>query len=459
MNKPELHIVILAAGRGKRMRSQLPKVLQPVGGQPMLTHVLEAAQQLPYDQIHVVYGHGGEQIRKVFADSPVNWVEQSEQLGTGHAVAQAMPLIPDNADVLVLMGDQPLITTQTLQILMIAGGDLALLTMKLDDPSGYGRIVRNVAGDFTAIVEHADATSLQLEINEVNSGVYRFPAGRLKQWLSRLDSSNAAGENYLTDVLAMAVAEQLWTKTREVDDPNELLGANDKRQLARLERIYQQRQSDQLMDAGVTLADPGRLDVRGRVQTGEDVYLDINTVLIGKNFLADGVSIGPGCVLEDCRLAAGTQVLANSVLQGVVTEGACSIGPFARLRSGTVLAAGVKIGNFVETKKAVIGANSKASHLSYLGDSVLGANVNVGAGTITCNYDGVNKYQTTIGDNVFIGSDSQLVAPVSIGSGAFIGAGSTITQNAPEDKLTLSRRKQVTIDRWQPPKRRQRSSD
>ncbi len=458
MNKPELHIVILAAGRGQRMRSEQPKVLQQVGGQPMLAHVLKAAQQLPYDGIHVVYGYGGEQLRRVFTDTPVAWVKQAEQLGTGHALAQAMPSIPDNAQVLVLMGDQPLITARSLQILMIAGGDLAILTMRLENPTGYGRIVRNVSGEFTAIVEHADASPMQLEIKEVNSGVYRFPAGRLKQWLARLDSQNAAGENYLTDVLAMAVAEQLWIKTSEINDPNELLGANDRVQLARLERIYQLRQAERLMVAGVALADPGRVDVRGQVQAGKDVFLDINTVLIGNNFLADEVSIGPGCILEDCRLAAGTKVLAHSVLQGVVTEGECSIGPFARLRSGTVLAAGVKIGNFVETKKAVIGTNSKASHLSYLGDAVLGANVNIGAGTITCNYDGVNKYQTTIGDGVFIGSDTQLVAPVSIGTGAFIGAGSTITQNAPADKLTLSRRKQVTIDRWQPPQRR-RSED
>lgn len=451
MNKPQLHIVILAAGRGQRMRSPLPKVLQPVGGQVMLAHVLAAAQQLSHDAIHIVYGHGGDQLREAFADTTVNWAHQAEQLGTGHAVAQAMPGIPDNAQVLVLMGDQPLITTDTLQMLMVAGGDLAMLTMSLNNPAGYGRIIRNVDGDVTAIVEHADANPAQLQIKEVNSGIYRFPAKRLKQWLQKLDSSNAAGENYLTDVLAMAVAEQQRVKTCQIDDPQELLGANDKQQLARLERVYQQRQANQLMADGVTLTDPSRIDIRGKVQVGQDVSLDINTVLIGDNFLGDGVTIGPGCVLEDCRLAAGTQIHSHSVLQGVVTEGVCSIGPFARLRSGTVLAAGVKIGNFVETKKAMIGANSKASHLSYLGDAVIGANVNIGAGTITCNYDGVNKFQTNIADGVFIGSDTQLIAPVSIGEGAFIGAGSTITKNVPAGKLTLTRTRQTTLEHWKPP--------
>ncbi len=451
MNKPKLHIIILAAGRGQRMRSQLPKVLQPVGGQAMLAHVLRVAEQLPHQAIHLVYGHGGEYLREVFVDEPVNWIHQAEQLGTGHAVAQAMPHVPNNAQVLVLMGDQPLITVETLQMLLVAGGDLAMLTMCLDDPAGYGRIVRDVDGDFKSIVEHADASPAQLEITEVNSGIYRFPAEQLKQWLQKLDSSNAAGENYLTDVLAMAIEDGQRVKTCQIDDPQELLGANDKQQLARLERVYQQRHVNNLMIDGVTVADPARVDIRGKVEVGRDVSLDINTVLIGDNFLGDGVVIGPGCVLENCRLAAGTQVLSHCVLQGVVTEGPCSIGPFARLRSGTVLASGVKVGNFVETKKAMLGANTKASHLSYLGDAVIGANVNIGAGTITCNYDGVNKFQTSIADGVFIGSDTQLIAPVSIGEGAFIGAGSTITKNAPAGKLTLTRTRQSTLEHWKPP--------
>ncbi len=434
------------------MLSRQPKVLQPIGGQAMLAHVLQAASALPAAVVHVVYGHAGEQLRKAFPSAPVKWVAQQQQNGTGHAVAQAMPGVPDTARVLVLMGDQPLLTAATLKRLLAAPGEVAMLSMSLADPTGYGRVVRDGQGVFREIVEHADATPKQRNISEVNSGVYCFPADDLKQWLARLAGNNAAGEHYLTDVLAMAVSAGRQVAVCQAEDPTELQGANDKLQLAQLERLYQQRQAIQLLQAGVTLADPARIDVRGEVQTGQDIFIDINVVLQGSIVLGDEVRIGPGCVLEDCRLAAGTQVLSHSVLQGVVTEGACSIGPFARLRTGTVLAAGVKIGNFVETKQAVLGANSKASHLSYLGDAVLGANVNIGAGTITCNYDGVNKYQTTIADGVFIGSDSQLVAPVSIGEGAFIGAGSTITSDAPAGKLTLSRVRQKTLDDWLTPR-------
>lgn len=459
MNKSNLHIIILAAGRGQRMCSKYPKVLQPVGGQSMLSHVLTTANTLPHAAIHVVYGYGGDYLRQAFSDRTISWALQAEQLGTGHAVAQAMPDIPDDAQVLVMMGDQPLVRSADLELLLSSDGDIALLTMCPEDPTGYGRVVRNTAGQFCGVVEQADANPEQLKIKEVNGAIYRFSAARLKVWLSALDNQNAAGENYLPDVLTMAIAEQQVVETILVHNPEDLLGANTRSQLAELERVYQRRQAQLLMSNGAMLADPERVDIRGTVSLGQDVFLDINTVFIGDIQLGDEVSIGPGCVLEDCQLAAGTQVLAHSMLQGVVTEGACSIGPFARLRSGTVLASGVKIGNFVETKKAMIGMNSKASHLSYLGDTVIGQNVNIGAGTITCNYDGVNKYQTTIGDNVFIGSDTQLIAPVTIEAGAFIGAGSTIVKNAPADQLTLSRSRQVTLNGWQSPQHKQREQN
>jgi len=447
-----LHVIILAAGAGKRMKSDLPKVLQPIAGRPMLAHVIDTARQLRPDAIHVVYGHGGEAVRAAFADQPdLQWAEQTQQLGTGHAVQQAMPQVPDAATVLVLYGDVPLIQVDTLRHLLAQPGRLAVLVADMVNPTGYGRIVRNAEGKVGAIVEQKDATDEQLAIRTINTGIITAESTALRTWLSQLSNSNAQGEYYLTDVFASAAADYTPADMAFVADAQEAEGANDPWQLSQLERAWQLREVRALCTQGARVIDPARLDIRGTVTVGRDVQIDVNVILEGTVELGDGVSIGPFTRLKDVRLAAGTVVKPHCDLDGVVSEGAADIGPFARLRPGTVLAEGSHVGNFVETKKVHLGVGSKANHLTYLGDAVIGSKVNIGAGTITCNYDGVNKSQTTIGDNAFIGSNSSLVAPVTIGDGATIAAGSVITRNAPEGKLTLARVRQETIDGWHRP--------
>ncbi len=449
-------IVILAAGQGTRMRSAVPKVLHRLGGKPLLQHVYETAASLSPQTLTIVYGHGGEQVRQCFADWPVDWVEQSQQLGTGHAVQQALPFLNQDI-VLVLYGDVPLLRRETLQRLLAATGEnrLALLTVTLADPTGYGRIVRDEGGCVRRIVEEKDAGPEEKSIREVNTGILAIPLCRLRDWLTRLDNDNAQGEYYLTDVIAMAVADGVAVETVAAD-PDEVQGVNDKRQLARLERIYQRRQADTLMEQGVTLYDPSRFDVRGEVTAGRDVEIDVNVVLEGQVRLGDRVRIGAGTVVRDADVGDDVEILPHCVIDGVRIGSGSRIGPFARLRPETVLADHVHIGNFVEIKKSSVGAGSKINHLSYVGDSEVGAGVNIGAGTITCNYDGVNKHRTVIEDGAFIGSDTQLVAPVRVGRDATIGAGSTITRDAPEGKLTLSRSRQITVDNWQRPSKKQR---
>ena len=450
-----LHVVILAAGEGKRMKSALPKVLQPVGGRPMLAHVIDTARALAPAGIHVVYGHGGEAVRAAFAgQDDLSWYEQAQRLGTGHAVQQALPGIPEAVDVLVLYGDVPLTRPESLRRLLDAQGLLRVLVAEPQDPAGYGRILRDEQGKVAAIVEHRDASDEQRRIRTINTGIIAAESDPLKRWLSRLSADNSQGEYYLTDVFAMAADEYNPAEIVAVDDPLEAEGANDPWQLAQLERAFQLRCARALCAQGARLLDPARLDQRGRVRVGADVEIDANVVLEGEVELGDGVRIGPFTRLRNVRLGAGTEVRAHCDLDGVVTEGAVQIGPFARLRPGTVLADGVHIGNFVETKNVVLGVGSKANHLTYLGDARVGAGANIGAGTITCNYDGVNKWTTTIGDGAFIGSNSSLVAPVEIGEGATIGAGSVITRNAPADALTVSRVRQATLDGWKRPQKK-----
>ncbi|QDH69020.1 bifunctional UDP-N-acetylglucosamine diphosphorylase/glucosamine-1-phosphate N-acetyltransferase GlmU [Marilutibacter alkalisoli] len=455
-----LHVVILAAGEGKRMKSAVPKVLQKIAGKPMLGHVIDTARALQPAGIHVVYGHGGEQVREAFGDQEdLRWTEQAERLGTGHAVQQAMPGVPNDARVLVLYGDVPLITTATLQRLLEVSDPLAVLVAELDDPTGYGRIVRDAEGKVGAIVEQKDANAEQRGIRTVNTGILVADAGALKRWLQELGKDNAQGEYYLTDVFGTAAREYDAAEMVFVDAPIEVEGANDPWQLAQLERAFQLRAARALCVQGARLADPSRCDIRGTVTVGHDVEIDVDVVFEGEVELGDGVRIGPFCRLKDVRLGAGTQVLAHCDLDGVLVEGAAAIGPYARLRPGTVLADGARIGNFVETKNTTVGTGSKANHLTYLGDTTVGAGANIGAGTITCNYDGVNKSKTRIGDGAFIGSNSSLVAPVEIGAQATIAAGSVITRPAPEGKLTVARARQETIDGWQRPVKRERSGE
>ena len=448
-----LAVVILAAGQGKRMRSTLPKVLQPLAGRPLLSHVLETARSLSPDAIHVVYGHGGEAVRKQLADAPVNWVLQAQQLGTGHAVLQAAEQLHPDQRVLILYGDVPLIMPETLQQLLEGCGpdDLALLTVELEDPEGYGRIVRDADDQVLRIVEEKDASDKQRAIHECNTGVMAAPARRLVPWLKQLRNANAQGEYYLTDVIAAAVKDGVAVNPLIADSEEEVQGVNDKVQLSMVEATYRLRQAVALMEAGVTVIDPLRLDVRGQVEAGRDVTLDVNVVLEGRVNLADNVKVGPNCLLRNVEVGFGSEIAANSVLDGCVIGAGCRIGPFARIRPDSVLADEVHVGNFVEVKKTRLGKGSKANHLTYLGDAVVGSGVNVGAGTITCNYDGVNKSVTTIGDGAFIGSGSMLVAPVTIGANATIGAGSTITSEAPAGQLTLERSRQLTVEGWQRP--------
>jgi bifunctional UDP-N-acetylglucosamine pyrophosphorylase/glucosamine-1-phosphate N-acetyltransferase len=448
MTQP-LHVIILAAGAGKRMKSALPKVLQPIAGQPMLAHVIAVARQLQPAGIHLVYGHGGEAVRAAFADQQdLTWAEQKEQLGTGHAVQQAMPDVPDTAQVLVLYGDVPLMRAETLKALLTDSPRLAVLVAEMENPSGYGRIVRDAEGKVAAIVEQKDANDEQKRIRTINTGIITAESTALRRWLGSLSNANAQGEYYLTDVFASAAAEYTPAELVYVADAQEAEGANDPWQLSQLERAWQLRAAKALCEQGARLLDPSRFDQRGTVKVGRDVQIDANVVLEGEVELGDGVRIGPFVRLKNVTLGAGTEVRAHCDLEGVIAEGAAQIGPFARLREGTVLADGVHVGNFVETKKVSLGKGSKANHLTYLGDAVIGSGTNIGAGTITCNYDGVNKFQTLIGDKVFVGSNSSLVAPVTLEDGATIAAGSVITRTAPSGKLTVARSRQQTIDGW-----------
>jgi bifunctional UDP-N-acetylglucosamine pyrophosphorylase/glucosamine-1-phosphate N-acetyltransferase len=451
----QLSVVILAAGQGKRMNSDLPKVLQPLAGRPLLQHVIDTARDLRPTNIYVVYGHGGVQVQSAFAHEHIEWILQADQLGTGHAVMQAMCVIPDDHTVLVLYGDVPLIRAASLTKLVAAAdeGALSLLSVNLDDATGYGRIVRDAAGHVIAIVEQKDASPEQLQIREINSGLMAAPAGRLREWLLGLGRNNAQREYYLTDVVAGAVLAGDRVEATRCVNAAEVLGVNDKIQLARIEALYRREQADELMLAGATLADPARIDIRGDVKVGRDVFIDVNAVLIGSVRLGRGVKIGPNCVISNSEIGADTEVFANSVIDRASVAENCRIGPFARVRPETILHHDVHIGNFVEVKSSEIGASSKANHLTYIGDSRVGSGVNVGAGSITCNYDGQNKWPTLIEDRAFIGSGSMLVAPVRIGAGATIGAGSTITQNAPSGELTLTRAKQTTVAGWKRPRK------
>ena len=452
MAKSDLNIVILAAGQGTRMHSSLPKVLHPLAGKPMLQHVIDTARELRPARLGVIYGHGGEQVQQAIGDPGVEWILQAEQLGTGHAVQQAMPNVADDEIVLVLYGDVPLLDSNTLALLVEHADDsLCLLTVHLDDPAGYGRIVRNEHGQVVAIIEHKDATDQQRRITEVNTGILAVNGGRLRGWLEQLENNNAQGEYYLTDIIAMAVADGIPIEVSHPADVNEVLGVNSRRQLAELERVYQLQQAGRLMDQGVSLVDPNRIDIRGRLDCGKDVTLDVNVIIEGNVVLGDNVRIGANCLLKNCELADGVEVLSMSVIEQARIGTGSRIGPFARIRPGTELAANTHIGNFVELKNSQVGEGTKINHLSYIGDTGIGAHSNVGAGVITCNYDGANKHRTEIGDDTFIGSDSQLVAPVKIGDGATIGAGTTLTGDAPAGDLTLSRIKQKTIKGWKRP--------
>lgn len=446
-----IQVVILAAGQGTRMHSSLPKVLHLLAGKPLLAHVIQAAVSIsPDTKPIVIYGHAGEQVMGKFKDMPLTFVEQAEQSGTGHAVQQALPEIDENDRVLILYGDVPLITTTTLQTLIERTPEhgVGMVTAFLKHPEGYGRIKRDPDGEVTDIVEEKDATEKERRITEINSGIYLVPANRLKKWLPELKPQNAQGEYYLTDIIPQAVADGVSIMTVQPEHKDEIRGVNDRSQLAHLERCYQRRTAHELMREGVTIMDPERIDIRGDVRVGRDVILDVNVILEGNVIIGDACTIGANSIVRDSTLGSHIEVKANSMIDGALIGDNCVIGPFARLRPGTVLSSDAHIGNFVEIKKSSIGAGSKVNHLTYVGDSDIGKRVNVGAGTITCNYDGVKKHQTTIGDDAFIGSCTQLVAPVKVGEGATIGAGSTITEDAPPHQLTLSRAEQKSIADW-----------
>jgi len=447
-----LNVVILAAGQGKRMHSNLPKVLHPIAGKALVRHVLDTARQLKPARVCMVYGHGGDAVRAALPDGDLAWALQMPQLGTGHAVQQALPHLADGGVTLVLYGDVPLIQVDTLQRLLAAAGDgLAVLTVDLDDPTGYGRIVRNGLGEVVRIVEQKDASAEEKAIREINTGILAVPTARLAQWLGALSNDNAQGEYYLTDVIAAAVADGIPVHTAQPAEEWEVLGVNSKVQLAELERAQQRRVAQALLEAGVRLADPARLDVRGELACGRDVAIDINCVFEGRVELSDAVDVGPNCVLKNVKVGAGTRIAAFSHLEDAVVGPDCAVGPYARLRPGAELGAEVHIGNFVEVKNSTLAAQSKANHLAYIGDARVGQRVNIGAGTITCNYDGAHKHLTVIEDDAFIGSDTQLVAPVTVGRGATLGAGTTLTKDAPPAALTVSRAKQVTLPGWQRP--------
>jgi bifunctional UDP-N-acetylglucosamine pyrophosphorylase/glucosamine-1-phosphate N-acetyltransferase len=451
-----LSIVILAAGQGTRMRSDLPKVLQPLAGKPLLAHVLACADALGADDVCVVYGHGGEAVQTAFPAIGVRWALQAEQLGTGHAVQQAMPDTPSASRVLILAGDTPLLQSATLNRLLEETPDtgMAVLIVDMDDPTGYGRIVRNDEG-ISHIVEHKDASEDELALTEINTGVILCPSESLKNWLASLSNDNSQGEYYLTDIIAMAVADGVKVHGIKADSSVEVMGINDKKQLAEAERALQARLVDELMAEGVGFADPARVDIRGTLSCGKDVFIDINAVFEGDVYLGDGTKIESNNLIRDSRLGAGNVIHSNCHIEGASTGKSCEIGPFARLRPGAELANEVKIGNFVEVKKSTIADGSKVNHLTYIGDAEIGSGVNVGAGTITCNYDGVNKHKTTIGDDASIGSNVNLVAPVSIGKGATVGAGSTISKSIPEGVLTVARAKQKNIEDWTRPNKKE----
>jgi bifunctional UDP-N-acetylglucosamine pyrophosphorylase/glucosamine-1-phosphate N-acetyltransferase len=452
----KLGVIVLAAGKGKRMRSRMPKVLHPLAGRPLLAHVLESAQAVDAARICVVYGHGGELVPETMASFDCIWVEQAEQQGTGHAVLQAMPTMRDVDSVLVLYGDVPLTQPTTLQRLVkeSAESDLGLLTAFLDDPTGYGRIVRDGEGRVLRNVEQEDATEAELDIDEVNTGIMIADRVKLDGWLSRIGSHNAQGEYYLPDILALAAADGVCIVTSQPQSLEEVSGVNDRIQLAALERYFQRLRAEELMRGGVTLADPSRLDIRGRLHAAPDVNIDVNLIVEGEVRLGEGVSIGPNCLLRDCEIGAHTQILANCVIESSRIGSGARLGPFSRLRPEVVIADHAHVGNFVEIKKSQVGKGSKVNHLTYVGDARIGSGVNVGAGTITCNYDGANKHLTVIGDDTFIGSNVSLVAPVEIGEGATVGAGSVISREAPPGRLTLTRAKQVTLDGWQRPRKK-----
>ncbi len=456
-----LSVVILAAGKGTRMKSAKAKVLHELAGKPLLGHVIDVAKKLSPEKCCVVYGHGGEQLQQAFADDQqLTWIEQKPQLGTGHAVQQTLDSIEGSDAVLVLYGDVPLIRQPTLErLLQLAEKPetLALLTAKLEDPAGYGRIIRNDSGQVTAIVEEKDATAEQKAVNEINTGIMVLPGRKLREWLERINNSNAQGEYYLTDIIELAVKDGFKVLPLHPEVFEETMGVNSRQQLAELERFQQRQIAEQLMAQGVTIKDPSRFDLRGEIEVGRDIVIDVGVVLTGKIKIGDNVTIEPFCVIKDSEIAENASIHSHSVLEHCRIGKNSSIGPFARLRPDTQLAEDTKIGNFVEVKKSNIGSGSKVNHLSYIGDTEIGQNVNVGAGTITCNYDGANKHRTIIEDGAFIGSDTQLVAPVKVGRNSTIGAGSTVTKDTPEGGLTLSRAKQSHIDNWQRPVKKNKS--
>lgn len=451
-----LSVVVLAAGKGTRMRSALPKVLHPVAHKAMVQHVIDSARQLDSSAIHVIYGHGAETLLERLDGQQLNFVEQAEQLGTGHAVQQVIPHLSDDEHVLILYGDVPLTRVDTLQALVAAGQntELALLTVTLPDPTGYGRILRDAEGNITGIVEQKDATPEQLQVNEANTGMMLAQGKALKRWLAALSNDNAQGEYYLTDIVAMAAQEGVQIASTQPQDIHEVEGANNRVQLAALERAYQQRQAEQLMLDGATLLDPARVDVRGTVNIANDVVVDVNVIFEGHVELGEGVIIESNCILRHCSIAAGTRIKSHSIVEDAQVGEHCEVGPYARLRPGSVLEQGAKVGNFVEMKKSKLGKGSKANHLTYLGDAIIGEQVNIGAGTITCNYDGVNKSTTQIDDGAFIGSNSSLVAPVRIGKQATVGAGSTITKDVEDAELGIARGKQRNMTGWQRPQKK-----
>ncbi|TRY33173.1 bifunctional UDP-N-acetylglucosamine diphosphorylase/glucosamine-1-phosphate N-acetyltransferase GlmU [Aliiglaciecola sp. M165] len=447
-----LSVVILAAGKGTRMKSKLPKVLHPVAEKPMVQHIIDTVNTLGADNIHLIYGHGGEQLKSALSHNSLNWCLQAEQLGTGHAVQQAADHISDDEDVLILVGDAPLIKASTLQQLLDVKqtADLALLTVRLDDPTGMGRIIRE--GDqVKAIVEHKDASDAQRQIKEINTGMMIMGGANLKRWLSALKSDNAQGEYYLTDVIEMAANEGKVIKAAHPTNAVEVEGINNRLQLAMIECAYQHEKATELLLDGLYILDPHRFDLRGELTFGEDCQIDVNAIIKGKVVLGDNVKIGPNCVLTDCEIGSGTVVEANSVIEQAVVHQNCTIGPFGRLRPGAVMMDNSKVGNFVEMKKTTLGKGSKANHFTYLGDTVVGEGANIGAGTITCNYDGVNKFTTQIGDGAFIGSNSSLVAPVTVGANATVGAGSVLTKDVADNELAIARGKQRNINSWERP--------
>jgi len=457
------NVIILAAGKGSRMKSNTPKVLHSVAGEPMLHRVINTAAQLAPQQIHVVLGHGSDQIEESLSSlgAPLNTVLQAEQLGTGHAVKIALAHVPDDGVSLVLYGDVPLITHGTLTECVAAAqsGHLSIVTAQFSDPAQLGRIARNDTGHIEAIVEYKDASDEQRAITEINSGILAAPTHLLRNWLSNVTPNNKQGEYYLTDIVGLAVADGIAVRGILVTDENEVMGVNDRAQLAQAERLFQRQQTAALMAEGVSFADPARVDIRGSLSCAIDCFIDINTVFIGNVSLGEGVTVGPGVVVEDSTIGNGVQIKSHTVIEGATIADDCLLGPFARIRPGSNFAAGVKIGNFVETKKASLGEGAKASHLSYLGDATIGPETNIGAGTVTCNYDGVDKHQTTIGKGAFIGTNSTLVAPLEIGDEAFVAAGSTVTSTVEPESLAVGRARQRTISKWLSPIRRKKTQD